>query len=70
MGNANPPRLLDQVRQAMRLRHYSLGTEESYVPWIRRFILFHGKKHPKDLAEPEITVYLTHLIVYDAKGRP
>jgi hypothetical protein len=63
MSNTNPPKLLDQVRNAMQLRHYSLRTEESYVQWIKRYILFHGKKHPKDMAEPEVTVYLTHLAV-------
>ena len=63
MNNDNPPQLLDQVRNAMRLRHNSLRTEESYVQWIKRSILFHGKKHPKDMAEPEITAYLTHLAV-------
>ena len=48
---ARPPKLLDQVRQAIRLRHYSPRTEESYVGWIRGFILFHGKRHPRDLTE-------------------
>ena len=41
------PKLLDQVRYAMRLKHYSLETEKSYVHWIKRYILFHGKQHPK-----------------------
>ena len=50
-GAASPsrPRLLDQVRNAIRRKHYSLRTEESYVHWIKRFIYFHGKRHPKDL---------------------
>jgi hypothetical protein len=43
---ANTPRLLDRVRQALRRKHYSLRTEEAYVGWIRRFILFHQKRHP------------------------
>jgi len=63
MSNPKPPKLLDQVRDAMRLKHYSLRTEETYIQWIRKFILFHGKKHPRDMAEPEITAFLTHLAV-------
>jgi len=43
------PRLLDQVREAIRVRHYSYRTEQSYVGWIRRFILFHGKRHPAQI---------------------
>ena len=49
------PRLLDRVRGTLRARHYSPRTEESYVAWIRRFILFHGRRHPDELGEPEIT---------------
>jgi integron integrase len=59
-----PPRkLLDQVRDAIRLKHYSYRTEQSYVQWIRRFILFYNKQHPKDMAVPEIEAFLTHLAV-------
>jgi integrase len=57
------PRLLDQVRDAIRLRHYSIRTEEAYTQWIRRFILFHDKKHPRAMGETEITSFLTHLAV-------
>ncbi|MFQ5528492.1 MAG: phage integrase N-terminal SAM-like domain-containing protein [Thermoanaerobaculia bacterium] len=57
------PRLLERVRQQARLRHLSPRTEEAYVRWIRRFILFHGKRHPKEMAEPEITAFLTQLAV-------
>ncbi len=57
------PRLLDQVREAIRARHYSRRTEESYVAWIRRFILFHGKRHPKEMGEAEITGFLSGLAV-------
>ena len=46
------PRLLEQVRQAIRRLHYSLRTEETYPHWIRRFIYFHGKRHPRDLGRP------------------
>ena len=58
------PKLLDQVRTFMRARRYSLRTEEAYLDWIRRFILFHGKRHPRDLGECEITEFLTDLAVH------
>jgi len=60
------PKLLDQVRTVVRVRHFSLSTERAYVSWIRRFILFHHKKHPKEMAEPEIRQFISHLAV-DAK---
>src|SRR6266498_1446139 len=62
-GEASKPKLLDQIRQLMRLRHYSLRTEEAYVGWIRRYILFHGKRHPRDLAESDIAGFLSSLAV-------
>ena len=62
-GAAQPRRLLDRVRDAVRARHYSIRTEEAYVGWIRRFILFHGKRHPDLMGEPEINAFLTHLAV-------
>ncbi len=46
-----PPKLLDQVRERIRLKHYSLRTEQAYVPWVKRYIIFHGKRHAKDLDE-------------------
>jgi integron integrase len=55
------PRLLDCVRQHIRVKHYSIRTEQAYVDWIRRFILFHHKRHPGAMGEPEITAFLTHL---------
>jgi integrase len=55
------PRLLDQVRDAMRRKHYSLRTEQSYIHWIKRLIYFHGKRHPRELGEAEITAFLNHL---------
>ena len=58
---SQPPKLLDQVRQAIRLRHYSPRTEESYVGWIRGFILFHHKRHPRELSEVEVSAFLSHL---------
>lgn len=59
-----PPRLLDRVRHRIRAKHYSSRTEKAYVHWIRRFILFHGKRHPADMAEPEIEAFLTALAVH------
>jgi integron integrase len=55
------PRLLEQVRNAVRRRHYSYRTEQAYVHWIKRYIYFHGKKHPRDLGPAEVTAFLTHL---------
>lgn len=57
------PRLLDQVRAAIRVRHYSRRTEDTYVHWVRRFILFHAKRHPTEMGEREITAFLTYLAV-------
>jgi hypothetical protein len=51
---APKPKLLDQVRQAIRARHYSQRTEEAYVAWIKRFIFFHNKRHPVEMGEPEV----------------
>jgi integron integrase len=62
-AESRPPRLLDRVRLAIRARHYSLRTEEAYVAWIRRFILFHGKRHPIEMGEAEINAFLTDLAV-------
>ena len=61
--NARTPRLLDQLRATLRVRHLSLNTEEAYVDWARRFILFHGKRHPKDLGAAEVQAFLSHLAV-------
>src|ERR1700737_1088459 len=57
------PKLLEQVRQLLRLRHYSLRTEEAYLAWIKRFILFHGKRHPRDLAEDDSAAFLGSLAI-------
>ena len=58
------PKLLDQLRTFMRARRYSLRTEKAYLDWIRRFILFHGKRHPRELGEREITEFLTDLAAH------
>lgn len=55
--------LLDQVREASRVRHYSIGTEYTYVAWMRRFVLFHDKRDPAQMGEPEVARFLTHLPV-------
>ncbi len=57
------PKLLDLVREKLRVKHYALRTEQSYVDWIKRYIYFHGKKHPKDLGAQEVEAFLTHLAV-------
>lgn len=57
------PKLLDSVRERLRLAHYSYRTEQQYVQWIRRFILFHGKRHPAELSAEEVERFLTHLAV-------
>ena len=57
------PKLLDQVRDVVRLKHYSMSTEKTYVGWIYRFILFHNKRHPKDMGAEEVQAYLTYLAV-------
>ena len=59
-----PPKLLDRLREACRVRHMSLQTERTYAGWCRRFILFHGKRHPAEMAAPEINAFLTHLAVH------
>lgn len=55
------PRLLDPVREATRRLHYSIRTEDAYVHWAKRFVLFHGKRHPDEMGEPEVVAFLNHL---------
>lgn len=57
------PKLLDQVRARIRVKHYSIRTEDQYVQWIRRFIYFHDKRHPLDMGAPEVEAFLTDLAV-------
>ncbi len=57
------PKLLDEVRNKIRLKHYSIRTEQAYIDWIRRYIFFHGKKHPKEMGEEQVSQFLTHLAV-------
>ena len=58
-----PPKLLDQVRDRLRAKHYSIRTETQYFQWIKRFILFHGKRHPREMGAVEVEAFLTHLAV-------
>jgi integron integrase len=60
---ARPLRLLDQVREACRVRHYSRRTERAYAQWVKRFVLFHGKRHPREMAAAEVSEFLSHLAV-------
>lgn len=57
------PKLLDQMRESMRVRHYARRTEDTYCHWVKRYIYFHAVRHPKDMAEPEINAFLTYLAV-------
>ena len=60
---SNPPKLLDQVRNKLRVKHYSIRTEQVYVDWIKRYILYHGKRHPNDMGAQDVEAFLTHLAV-------
>jgi len=57
------PRLLDQLRYMLRLKHRRLSTERSYVNWVKRFILYHDKTHPREMGAKEVQAFLTHLAV-------
>lgn len=61
-GSVRQPRLLDRLRARIRYRHYSPRTETTYVQWVRRFILFHNKRHPSDLGAQEVAAFLNHLV--------
>jgi site-specific recombinase XerD len=62
-ASAGKPKLLDQVRDVCRFKHYSIRTEQAYADWIKRYIFFHGKRHPKDLTAAHVREFLTHLAV-------
>ena len=59
-SQSQPPKLLDQVRTAIRTRHYSIRTEAIYLSWIKRFIVFHGKRHPRAMGVQEVHQGLSH----------
>lgn len=65
---AQSPKLLDQVRDRIRVKHYSIRTETQYVQWVKRFILFHGKSHLRDMGAPEVEA-MTHPRVLNKGGR-
>jgi len=67
MTEQHPKKLVDQVRDAIRLKHYSIRTEEAYVNWIKRYIFFHGVRHPAEMGAAEVEAFLTHLS--PAKGQ-
>ena len=58
-----PPKLLEQVRDRLRVKHYSIRTERAYLDWIKRFIMFHDKRHPSKMAAAEVEAFLSHLAV-------
>lgn len=62
-------KLLDVVREKIRVKHYSISTERTYVHWIKHYILYHNKRHPRDMKKAEIEAFLTHLAV-DRKVSP
>ena len=65
MASANPavPRLMHRLRQEIGVKHYSIRTEQAHTDWVRRFIVFHGKRHPNELGAAEVASFLTHLAV-------
>ncbi|MCH7475546.1 MAG: phage integrase N-terminal SAM-like domain-containing protein, partial [Gemmatimonadetes bacterium] len=60
-GERKGPTLLMRLRQAIRQRHYSRRTEETYVGWVKRFVAFHGRRHPAELGAAEVSSFLSHL---------
>jgi len=61
LNSPRPKKLLDQMRDSLRTQHYSLRTENAYVDWARRYILFHNKRHPREMGQTEVEAFLTHL---------
>ncbi len=61
MDESKKSPFLEEVRATIRLRHYSIRTESCYLDWVKRFIFFHDKRHPRDMAEPEVRAFLSHL---------
>ena len=59
--SATPPKLLDQLRAAVRYRHYALSTEKAYVHWARAFIRFHGVRHPREMGAAQVEDFLSYL---------
>ena len=63
-ASTGKPKLLDQVREAIQAKHYSIRTEEAYVHWCKRYILFHHKRHPRAMREREVAEFLNHLAIH------
>ena len=61
--DAGKPKLLDQMKSIMRMKHYSLQTEKSYVQWVRRYIYFHNKRHPEEMGALDVQKFLSYLAV-------
>jgi hypothetical protein len=68
MTTGNEPKFEDQVRAVLRRKHYSLATEETYVGWYRRSVLWHGKRHPREMGAREVEEFLTGLAVEGTVG--
>lgn len=62
-SQSKAPKLLDQLRGCLRAKHYSIRTEEAYADWVRRYVFFHQKRHPREMGPGEIQAFLTHLAV-------
>src|SRR6267378_6031469 len=67
---ASPPGLLAVTREKMRTRHLALRTEHAYLQWLRRYLVFHGRRHPRHLGAPEVEQFLTHLAVHRKSAPP
>jgi hypothetical protein len=65
-----PKKLLDQVRNAIRFKHYAYSTEKTYVHWAKRFVLYHYKQHPLEMGEQETSGFLTYLVVQENVAAP
>lgn len=63
MTKESKTRLLEQARHKIRVKHHSIRTEQAYVDWIRRFILYHGKRHPEQMGAHKIEIFLSHLAI-------
>ncbi len=53
-SSSRPPKLLDQLRDRIRVKHYSIRTEQAYVQWVKRYLVFHGMRHPNEMGKPEV----------------
>ncbi len=62
-SSSRPPKLLDQLRDRIRVKHYSIRTEQAYVQWVKRYLFFHGMRHPNEMGKPEVEAFLTSLAV-------